>query len=148
MKKPLLIIILMLALAPLGAAAKDKAKDKAKDAAAAVPTVAAKPVTTRYYMDISTVATTPSQQAPCVKLSLGHSVLAVLGISPGELNIMARDHMLVQPIDAMNFLSQYGWTLAHIYTEAERRGTATHWVVYKDAAHPTELLDDLADKRR
>lgn len=137
------IMLVLLTAAPLSAAAGEKAKDKT----AAQPTAAA-PVTTRYYIDITGVSAPPAQQPPCVKLSLGRSVLATLGISQGELNTMARDHMLLQPIDAMNFLAEYGWTLANIYTESDRRGTTTHWIAYKDAAHPNELLDGLADKKR
>ncbi len=144
MKNLFVCILVLLATATLPVAAKDKTTDKAAKA----PTEAAAPVKTRYYIEISTVAAPPSQQPPAVKLSLGRSVLKELGISPGELNTMARDQMLTQPIDAMNFLAAYGWTLAQIYTESDRRGTSVHWVAYKDAAHPAELLDGLADKKR
>lgn len=125
-------------LSPLPVSAEQKQE---KEPAAPVAALQ----TTRYYLDLRQSASALHGQAQSVNITCGDQLLQQTGLTANDLARFVTSHRIGSLIEALNYLTEYGWTLQQAYTVTERGQTTIHWIVAKDTSHPMELLDGIVE---
>lgn len=145
MKKSSKILIAALISIPFFAPASVSAEKKQeKDS---TTTVTAQQ-TTRYYLEMRQSATPTRGQAPAVSIICGDQLSRQTGLTTADLGKFVISRRIGSLVDALNYLTDYGWTLQQTYTVAERGQTIIHWILAKDTRHPMDVLDGLVEGKR
>ena len=99
---------------------------------------------TRYYIMLTSSERPGMTKNSGARIDVSEAVAAKAGLSTQDITNL-RKYRFPSPIDAMNFLSPYGWHLAQVYTTAQTGGLVTvNWVIYKDVKNPLELSEGLS----
>ena len=98
--------------------------------------------TRTFYMEM-TGTVNPVTGQLVVALNIGKSLSERAGIASQQLKQAVSDKHFQSMAEAMNYLANYGWSLADTYTINVRNMTTIYWVVKKDVRKASELLEGL-----
>lgn len=145
MKKSAKILIAALISIPFFATASVSAEKKQEKESIATVTAHK---TTRYYLEMRQAATSTQGRTATVSIICGDQLTQQTGLTTADLAKFVISRRVGSLVDALNYLTAYGWTLQQAYTVTERGQTTIHWIVAKDAGHPMDLLDGLVEGKR
>lgn len=145
MKKSSKILIAALISIPFFAPASVSAEKKQEKES--TTTVTAQQ-TTRYYLEMRQSSNSTRGQAPAVSIACGEQLTQQTGLTTSDLAKFVISRHIGSLVDALNYLTAYGWTLQQTYVITDRGQTIIHWILAKDTRHPMDVLDGLVEGKR
>lgn len=140
-KTILAVITGLTLLLPATAYTRPKAPESASKAANTVSG-------TTYYMELRQTTSSLRGNGPALVISFGEQLSAQIGFGALDSQQFVQSRRLGSLLEAMNYLTDYGWQLEQCYTVMERGTNVTHWILSKRSNHPMELLDGIANTNK